>query len=514
MGKKDNKRIAVNSLVIFGRLCIRTLIGLITSRMVLDALGASDYGLYNVVGGIVVLLNIVNSAMLSTTYRYIAFEIGKGNGGDPNNVFNASFVIHICFSLLLLILGVLIGDWYINNYLNVEPGKLEDALFVLHISLLTTAISTCHVPFQGLLVANEKFAVNAIIDILTNILNLVLLLAFIYSDGNRLRTYSLLMMICNIFSAAMYILYCIRKYSNIVKFRVSRDVTMYKSMFSYAFWTLLGAVAIIGKTQGSKVLINYFFGTMVNAAYAIGCQIENMILTFARSLSQSAIPQITKNFSGGNTKRSVKLTCYISKYTFLLMSFVAYPVFLEIDFLLNLWLKEVPEGTVIFCKLIMLNCLLGCLGEGIPALVNATGNIRTYQIIYQTFNFLGLPLAFLFLKLGYNQYSIMVVYCVVTFLNAFVRLFLLKRIFKFNVWQFVKISYLKIFYISIPLVIVYLLYNPTNFSIWGHIVGLVFSIIFLALVILFLGLDKEEKNLINSYISSFLKKKALLKNRY
>jgi O-antigen/teichoic acid export membrane protein len=506
MGNKDNKKIAVNSIIIFARLCVRTLIGLIASRMVLDALGASDYGLYNVVGGIVVFLNIINSAMLSTTYRYIAFEVGKGAEGNPNSVFNASFVIHICFGLLLLIFGMLIGDWYVNNYLNVEPGKLDDALFVLHISLLTTAISTFHVPFQGLLVAYEKFAVNAVIDILTNVLNLTLLFAFIYTDGNRLRTYSLLMMTCTVFSATLYILYCAKKYWTVVKFKISHDIEMYKSMFSYAFWTLLGAVAIIGKTQGSKVLINFFFGTVVNAAYAIGCQIENMIQTFARSLSQSAIPQITKNFSGGNSKRSVKLTCYISKYTFLLMSIVAYPAFLEIDFLLNLWLKEVPEGTVVFCKLIMLNGLLGCLGEGIPALVNATGNIRTYQIVYQTCNFLGLPIAYICFKLGYNQYSIMVVYCIVTFLIAFVRLYLLKRIFNFDVAQFVNISYLKILYVSVPLVIAYILYDSSNFPVWGHVLGLGGAVAFLFMVIYLFGLDKEERKIIGGFLGKYVKR--------
>ena len=188
------------------------------------------------------------------------------------------------------------------------------------------------------------------------------------------------------------------------------------------------------------------------------------------------------------------------------MSIVAYPAFLEIDFLLNLWLKEVPEGTVVFCKLIMLNGLLGCLGEGIPALVNATGNIRTYQIVYQTCNFLGLPIAYIFFKLGYNQYSIMVVYCIVTFLIAFVRLYLLKRIFNFDVVQFVNISYLKILYVSVPLVIAYLLYDSSNFPVWGHVLGLGGSVAFLFLVIYMFGLDKEERKIIGGFLGKYIKK--------
>lgn len=494
-----NKKIAINSIIIFIRLCVVSLVGIIASRYVLDALGASDYGLYNVVGGIVTLLNIFNTAMLSTTYRYLAFEIGKKENGKPNKVFSTSFFIHGAFALMILIFGIVIGDWYIDNYLNVDVSKLGDAHFVFHISILTTVISTLLVPYQGLLVAYEKFGVNAVIDIISNILRFIAILLFIYSDGNRIRIYSLIMFGFTFISGALYLLYSLKYYFDIVRLRLVREVELYKEMISYAFWTLFGAVAIIGKDQGSKILINFFFGTIVNAAYAVANQVESFILLFARSLSNAAIPQITKNYSGGNEGRSIKLTSYISKYTFFLMAIVAFPVILEMEFLLGLWLKEIPEGTTTFCKLIVLNGLLGCLGEGIPALVNATGNIKTYQIIYQGCNFLGLPIAFLFFYLGYNQYSILIIYCIVTIICAIVRLFLLKWIFKFDIKLFVITSYQKIFIISIPLVSFYYFYIPGS-TVLESIKGIVISEIFLLFSIVLFGSDSTERNLILSKI--------------
>lgn len=500
----NNKKIAFNSIVIFVRLLIVSVVGLISSRLVLDALGASDFGLYNVVGSIVTLLAVFNTAMLSTTYRFIAYEVGKKDGGEPNRVFNACFMIHACFAILILILGLGVGDWYINNYLNVDPEKIPDALFVFHMSLITAVLSTLLVPYNGLLVAFEKFSVNAIIDVGTTLLRLAAIVLFIYSDGNRIRLYSIILLVCHTLASLSYYVYCLFKYRPIIKFKIVKAWTLYKEMLSYAFWTMFGAVAIIGKDQGSKILINYFFGTLVNAAYAVANQIESFILNFARSLSNAAIPQITKNFSGGNKGRSLKLTCYISKYTFFLMSLVAFPVLLEMDFLLGLWLKEIPAGATTFCRLVVLNGLLGCLGEGIPALVNATGNIKTYQIVYQTFNFLGLPIAYVFYKLGFNEYSIIEVYCVITFLCAFVRLYLLKMIFKFDVRLFIKTSYNRILYVSIPLAALYFVYNPSSFSVLGHVTGLFGSVLFVIAMILLIGLDSEERPLLRRYTSSLL----------
>lgn len=489
----ENGKIAVNSFVIFARLCIISLVGIITSRVVLDALGASDFGLYNVVGGIVAMLNVVNSAMMSTTYRYLAFEIGKKEKGEPNKVFNTSVIIHIAFAILIVIIGIVVGDWYIDNYLSVEPGKIDDARFVFHISLLTAAITTVFVPFQGLQVAYEKFIVNAAIDIISHITKLGALYLFVYSDGNRLRVYAIIMLCVSLLSCLLYWGHCYRYHFNVVKIKLYRDINLIKEMLVFAAWTMIGAVANIGKQQGSAIILNYFFGTLVNAAYAVAAQVEGFISMFARNLNNAAIPQITKNYSGGNLQRSVTLTAYISKYTFLLMTLVAFPVALEIDFLLGIWLKGVPDGASTFCLIMILTGLLNCVGEGIPAMINATGNIRAYQLVVNCILLLGLPAGFICYKLGAGFAAISVVYCVIAGFIGFVKLFMLHRVVKFRIRSFFSISYSKILWVSIPLVVFYLLYHPEHFTIWEHIGGLLFSELFLFVSIYVLGLEKRER---------------------
>ncbi|WP_320914068.1 hypothetical protein [Butyricimonas paravirosa] len=495
----SNKKIAVNSIIIFVRLCITSFVGIIASRLVLDALGATDYGLYNVVGGIVIILNVVNSSMASTTYRYIAYEIGRK--GNSNKVFNTSFIIHFSFAIFIILLGLIVGEWYINNYLNVAVGKLVDAKFVFRVSILTTVISTILVPYKGLMIAYERFHITAIIEIFAQLMKLVAIALLLFAVENKIRVYSFIMMGYTLFESLSYFVYGIKNFTSIVHFKVYRDWKLYKEMSSFALWTLFGACASVGKTQGSAIIINFFFGTVVNAAFAVANQVENFILMFARSLNNAAIPQITKNFSGGDSGRSIKLTSYISKYTFLLMTFVAFPVILEIDFLLNIWLKEVPEGTATFCQLIILGGLLGCLGEGIPALVNATGNIKVYQIITHTFTLMGLPIAFICYQFfEANLYAILIIFCVINFLLAFIRLYLLKRIFNFNVIEFINTSYIRIFLVSIPLAIVYIFYNPSNFSVSWHIGGIICSELFLLIVIMCLGIDKKERTFLSKFL--------------
>ncbi len=501
----SNKRIAINSVVIFIKLCATSIIGLFSSRFILQSLGASDFGLYNVVGGIVVLLNVLNTSMVTTTYRYIAYEMGKGDDGNPNKVFNTSLAIHFGFALLILIVGGLLGEWYINNYLNVESSSLPDARFVFRISILTTMLSTIFVPFQGLLVALEKFTITAVFDIITRVLAFVGVLYLLSYSGNRLRLYCIIMLSVSVIHYLLIYLYTHRCSYEIIAFCPSKDKKLYKDMFSFAGWILIGASASIGRSQGSAIIINYFFGTLVNAAYAVARQVESYILMFSRSLNQAAVPQITKSFSGGDKQRSERLASYISKYTYILMSLVAFPVLLEMNFLLKIWLKDIPEGATIFCQLLVLNSLLGCIGEGIPALVQASNKIKVFQITLSTLTLMGLPLAFVAYKHGAPAYSILIIYCVIEITNAFVRLYLLKRELGLDVKFFVHTSYLRILYISIPMIILFFVYDSSSFSMTGHILGLIgLESYVIACVVLF-GIDSREKNIIIQYIKKWKK---------
>lgn len=508
----ENKKIAFNSVILFVRLCIVSVISLISARFVLQALGASDYGLYNVVGGIVALLNVVNTAMVTTSYRYIAFELGKGEKGNPNNVFNSSLAIHVVFGLLILLVGLPVGEWYVSNYLNVPAESISDAHFVLRVSVFTTMVSTMLVPYQGLLVAFEKFYLSAVIDILTQSLKLAAIFALVYYVGNRLRMYSLIMMGYVLVSSALFLIYSYRHHRATCRLRVNTDIKLYKEMFSFTGWILFGACSSIGKTQGSAMIINYFFGTVVNAAFAVANQVENFILMFSRMLNQSAVPQITKNFSGGNKDRSVKLASYISKYTYILMTLVVFPVIMEMDFILTIWLKEVPEGSTEFCQLMILGGLIGCMGEGIPALTQASGKIKYFQLIMSSISLMGLPIAFVLYKYTtVPPYTILVVYLGISLLCAGIRLILLKRILNINIRYFITTSYSRMLYISIPLVITYLLYDSSSFTTGQHLLALVCLEVFLVLDIVILGIDKNEWNIITNTILNIKNRKICKK---
>lgn len=500
----QNKKIAINSVIIFIRLCVVSIVSLISARFILQALGASDYGLYNVVGGIVNLLNVLNAAMITTTYRYTAFELGKT--GNVNQVFNISLRIHFSLALLIIVVGLGVGSWYVNNYLNIPENKLPDANFVLWVSTITASITTVLVPFQGLLTAYEKFNVIAVFDIFSQLLKFGLVIVLVHITVNKIRVYSLIMLLYFSIYALLFVWYSLKKYREEIRIKAYHAKELYKEMASFTGWVLVGAGASSGQVQGSAMIINYFFGTIANAAFAVANQVMNFVNMFAGNLGQAAVPQITKSFSGGDSDRSVNLACYISKYTFILMALVAFPLIIETDFILSIWLKEVPEGASIMCKLTLLNGLLCCLGAGTPALIQATGKLRPFQIFISIMSLSCLPVAIVAYHCGGPVYSILIIYCVSSAIIAIGRLILLKRVIDFDIKKFIRISYLRLLYITIPLVVFYIFYNPENYSLTGHIWGLFTGIFFFFIIVGILGLDKKEYSMIQSYIKKITSK--------
>lgn len=500
---EGNKKIAINTIIIYIRLFIVSIITLAVSRVVLDALGASSFGLYNVVGGLVLLLNMLNSSMASTTYRYLAFELGKSGIGNTNKVFNTSVAIHRYFALSIIVLGLPIGVFYINNYLNVPVSNLSDARFVLYLSIVAAAFNTLSIPFQGLLVAYEKFSISAIIDVFTNIFKVTIVLLFIYSDTNRIRLYSVLMLCYTLLAFISYFIYCYFHHKDVIRYYSYKDSRLFREMLSFSGWTMFGAAANVGKTQGSAIVLNFFFGTIINAAYAVANQVETFILMFSRTINSAAVPQTTKSFSVGDVDRSVMITAYISKYTFLMMTIIAFPILLETDFILGVWLKNVPEGATVFCQLIVLGGLVGCLGEGIPNLINASGKIKAYQVVVHLIMLSGIPISILLYLAGCSPYSITVVYCIINFINSFVKLLMLHRVISFNMLAFMKVSYLRIILTSIPLILFYFCY-PQLLDVFGNITGFIISLIYLFIILFSISLDSTERKKVIGYLKKKL----------
>ena len=498
----DNTRIVKNSIILYIRLVITSVVGLFVSRLVLQNLGASDFGLYSVVGGIVILINVLSTAMTSASYRFIAFEMGKGNTAGINKVFNISLTLHLCLGLIVILFAETLGRYYIYNFLNVAPGKLGDALFVFRLSVLSVVFSVVGIPFLGLMTALEKFSIRVLIEVVSAILRLAVAILLVYYLGNKLRFYSVLNALVIVATATMYVSYCYRKHRDFVRWKFQRDRDLYKEMLSFSGWILFGACAALGKVQGAALIINLFFGTVINASFGIASQVNRLILTFSQNIGQAAIPQITKSYSSGNSDRTIQIVCYISKYTFFLMLLPALPILLETPFLLNLWLREMPEYTSIFCRLMIINALVGSLGAAIPAAVHATGKIKYFLIASSTISLSSLPAAFFLFKLGYPPYTILIVYGVAVLINVVVRQILLKKLIHFDVKKLTRVVYLKILYVVLAVAPLFAILPIWPAGAIRFITLFVVSVIWLFAAVYIVGIDKSERDIIHYRLSN------------
>lgn len=502
----ENTRIFKNSLVLYIRLIFVSIIGLLSSRFILQALGSSDFGLYNVVGGVVTMMAFLNIVMVSTTYRFIAFEIGRGDLNNVQKVFNISVVIHLALAILVVILASTLGVLYIKNYLNVPEGKVDDALFVFMFSIFGTVISIISIPFQGLLTAKEKFTITAPVEIIKSLINLFLILLVMRYAGNRLRLYAILVSIVTTIPPALYFIYCKYNFPTIISWKLQNDKSKYIEMIRFSGWIMIGAGASLSETQGSALIINSFFGTILNAGFGIASQVNAVVKMFSQSLNQAIIPQITKSYSSGSTDRTLQLVIYASKYSFFLMLIPSLPILLETDFILNIWLKVVPVFTKIFIQIMIVNALIATMSAGIPAAVHATGKIKYFQIVLSSFMLLSLPVAYLGFKLGTPVYTILLVYTFSAIITFIIQNFMLKRIINFNVKEYLKKSFLKMMLVlvsTLPLFFIRQFFEP---GVLRFLSSSSLSIIWLLTAIYFLGIERKEKEIIINYTQKLKQK--------
>ena len=507
--KSDNSRIVKNSLILYIRLIITSVIGLIVSRLLLQNLGVSDFGLYSVVGGIVILLTFLNTIMISTTYRYIAFEMGKSDIEGVNKVFNISIVIHICIAVLLVLLSETLGRWYILNKLNVEIHRIDEAFFVFRVSIVAAFFNVLSIPFQGLITAKENFLIRASIETLKSVLTLVLVIWLSYYSGDKLRFYASLMALIMFIYALLFYLYCKKYYTSIIYWKFQYDYVKYKEMLGYSGWIMFGAATSVGQVQGSALIINSFFSTVLNASFGIANQVNSFLRVFSGSIGQAVVPQITKRYSSGNKDRSEQLAYYTGKYSFFLLLTLSVPILLETDYILKLWLVEVPDYAVIFTQLMIGRALLDSMNSGISPLIQATGKIKWFQLILGSMLLLSLPISYILFSFGYPPHTILVVFLGIGIFNILVRLILLKKIIHLNVNKLIRISYIRILYVCIlifPLFTIRQLYE-TNLS--RFLISIFLSIFVVLLFIYIVGLDVNERNIVKSKILTIIKRGIL-----
>jgi O-antigen/teichoic acid export membrane protein len=452
------------------------------------------------------MMAFLNTVMTSTTYRFIAFEMGKENTEGINRVFNTSLVIHICIALFVLFFVETAGVYYIKHFLNITADKQSDALFVLRLSTYATVISIFSIPYQGLVTAQEKFSTQATIEIIRSVLNFLVAITIMNFIGNRLRLYSFLILLASTIPSVLFFVYCKLKFREIVRWNLQRGIREYKEMLGYTGWLMFGTAAWVGQRQGSDLIINIFFGTLLNAALGIANQLNSIVLMFARNIGQAAIPQITKSVSSENSERTKTLVAYISKYSCFLFLLPALPIFLEINFLLKLWLGNYPPYAEIFCKLLIINALIESLSSGIPSVIMATGKVKYFMIIGGLISLISLPIAYMLFKIGFPPYTILLIYILNGTINLVVNQVLLKRIINFNVSFFMRTAYLKILYVLVLVTPLFFIHDLFPAGLSRFIIFSVIAVCWLITVIYFVGIDKQEKNIISqTFVKIFIR---------
>lgn len=494
----DNKRIAKNSIIMYGRLLITTAIGLYSSRLVLLELGVDDYGLYEVVGGIVAIMNMLSTSLVATSNRFLAIEIGKGKNGNTNKVFNTLLFLHIGFSILFLIIAEIGGVWYVKNYLNIVPSKIDDALFVLHISIIVTVLSTVIMPYVGLVTVHEKFNFKAGIEITHSVLNLGAVVLLVLSTGNKLRNYAIYVFVVQVIISLIYLVYCNFRFRVIINPKINPNFADYKEVGNFFGWQMVYVVGSVGSSQGSAIILNLFFGNKLNAAFGLASKIHSFVFAFVKNLNQVAIPQIMTSYSSGNQNRTLSLVYSLSKYTFFIMLIPAVPIILSIDIILLLWLKKVPEYTAWFVILRIIGGLVSSLESGFDATIDATGKIKKTKVLFTIIFISVLPLIYGLYLLGFPPYTITILFILAEIVFMIFQLTILSKLTEFKTSVYLTQTILPVILVVlliIPQAFLRLLINLGPISL---IPITIISLILTLTTIYYVGLRSDERNILKN----------------
>lgn len=491
-----NKRIAKNTIALYLRMFIQMLIGLYTSRVILNALGVSDFGIYNVVGSVTAMLSFINGAMANATTRYITFELGKEDEGKENEVFCISMNIHIFIAILTAIFLETAGVWFLYNKMVIPQDRLNAAFWVLQFSIITTIISIVSVPYNACIIAHEKMGAFAFISLIQQGVTLALALFLPYYSGDRLIMYAIILMAVQLFIRYLYGRYCSKHFLE-VKYKLVHDKKLTTEMMKFAGLTMNGNIAWLGYTQGLNVLINMFSGIVVNAARGVAFTVQSKIVDFCNNFQTAIVPQITKSYAQGQYDRMHSLIINSSKLSFYLLLVLSLPIYVEIEEILKLWLKIVPEHTVNFVRIILLCSAVDVLRNPMNTAVHATGNIKKYQLIEATTLLFIVPIAYLFLYLGFLPESAFIVQLVIFIIVQIERVFIVcPQIYmkKINYVNYILRPISKVFVTSVTLPILLLLLWPIQKdSISQCVIYLVISFLCAVLSVYFVGLNKSEK---------------------
>lgn len=493
---QNNKRIAKNTIILYIRTIFVMLISLYTSRVVLDALGVEDYGIYGVVGAVVSMFSVVSASLSSAISRFITFEIGRGNKDKLKSVFATSKTIQFVIAGIVLLLLELIGVWFMETKMQIPPERLDAARWILHFSLFTFCVNLLSVPYNACIIAHERMSAFAYMGIFDAVMKLLICFLVQHSPIDRLVYYGLLLMLLALITRIIYAIYC-NKHFEECRIKAGFDKKIFKEMLGFSGWNFFNSTAFILNNQGVNMLMNVYFGVVVNAARGIAVQVETAVMQFVNNFTTAINPQITKSYANGDLASMHKLVCSGAKFSFFSMLLISLPIIIEAEQILKLWLVDVPDHAVAFVQLSLVMGMCDCIGNSGYTACMATGKLKKYSLIITSIACLEFPLAWVFFTFGAMPEYAYYTYIAVKIAVLIVRMYLMESMVGLKIVMYVKNVFMPIIRtttIALILPSAIFLYMPP--SIVRFITVAFSSVISVSLSTLYLGMTQNERNLI------------------
>jgi len=503
---ENNKRIAKNTLMLYFRMLLMMGVSLYTVRIVLNTLGSVDYGIYNVVGGLVIMFAFLSNTMAAASQRFFAFELGRNNYDQLKKTFSITMTIYVMIAVAILILAETVGLWFLNTKMTIPPDRMEGANWIYQFSILSFMMTMFTVPYNAAIIAHERMNVYAWVSIIEVILKLLIVYFLLVFSFDKLKLYAILTFVVTTLITLIYRTYTKKKFEE-CRYVFYWDKTLFKEIVTFSGWNLFGAIAGAFNGQGINIILNIFFGPIVNTARAIAFQVNGTINQFIQNFMMATHPQITKYYSAGEQEQMIKLVFQSSKFSFLLLLILTMPVLLETNYILGIWLNEIPEYVVIFTQLTIIAALIDSLSNPLMSVAQATGKIKKYTSVVGGIMLLNFPICYLFLKSGYSPQIVFILGIINSSLCLFARLLLVKGMVNLSIKSYIKSVILPLLFTAlVAYIIPFLLANELTGGIIRFLIVGFIGLIAGTTSTYFFGLSKNEKK----YLIEILKSKMLI----
>lgn len=504
----NNRRIAKNTVFLSIRMLLVICVTLYTSRVILNALGVEDFGIYNVVGGFVAMFGFINSSLSGASSRFLTYAIGKNDKSDIQNTFNSIVTIHFIIAFIIFLLAETIGLWFVLNKLVIPPDRLTAAIWTYQSAIVSLLIMLISIPYNALIIAHEKMSAFAYISVFEAAAKLAIAFLIYISPIDKLITYSLLFVLVQITIRIIYAMYCNKKFPE-SHYKFYWNKNKFSQIFSFAGWTLFGNIAVAGYTQGLNILLNLFFGPIVNAARGIATQVQMAANAFCSNLNMATKPQMIKSYANGDMTYMHNLVLSSTKLSYFVMLLISIPIFFNTDYILKLWLGEFPQHTGSFIKIMLL--INASTALNIPTInaLHATGNIKIFQIIEGSMLIMVVPVCYLLLKYcNISPESVFITYLIIEYLTQLVRIIIIYPKINLSINLYFTKIIVPIILVTItatilPAVICYYLTTDMHFT--KFITIILADVIYTSCIIYLLGFSSKEKKIVHQYLSRLIK---------